>query len=86
MQKCDIGAFSVLANDSDPDGNPITVIGVGYPGSLGNASFTSTQVTFQSAHTAGTANVTYTIQDSAGATASAVLSIAISGPCVDSGQ
>jgi hypothetical protein len=86
MQKCDIGSFPVLANDYDPDGNPITLVSVSYSGSLGSASVDGANVDFQSARTAGTANVTYTIQDSAGATASAVLSITISGSCVNSNQ
>jgi YD repeat-containing protein len=83
MTKCDEQSFAVLANDSDPDGNtPLQLVSVSYTGTLGEASVSGSDVRFLPAWTSGTADVTYTMSDSLGATASAILHISITdGSC-----
>lgn len=84
--KCQAASFAVLANDYDPDGNtPLTLTGVSSNGLRGDASVSGGNVYFAPNGTSGTANVTYTVADSLGATASAVLTIAITnGACGNS--
>lgn len=73
-----ITAASLLANDSDPDGNPITLTGVNSASNgtvslnaSGNALFTPT------AGYVGTAGFNYTIADGKGGTASASVSLIV---------
>ena len=70
--------INVLGNDSDPDGDPLTVVGVGMPSSGtavinpdGTITFTATSSVFS-----GVATFTYTISDGT-ATATATVSITI---------
>jgi uncharacterized protein RhaS with RHS repeats len=80
---CRAAYFNVLSNDSDPDGNtPLTLVSVSSNGLRGDASVAGSQVYFAPNGITGAANVTYTIRDSLGATASAVLSLTLSrGTC-----
>jgi PKD repeat protein len=64
--------FNVLANDSDPDGDPISIVGTTQPGSgtvscqpTGTCSYTSAE------GFTGTDSFTYTIRDAGGLTATA---------------
>lgn len=70
--------IAVLANDSDPDGNPLSVTAVTQP-AHGSASFTANGVTYTpAAGYVGTDSFTYTVSDGAGGTATATVSITVS--------
>ena len=90
----DIGAAEqrgVLANDTDPDGNPLTVSAVnGVPGNVGNPTATAqggtvtlnADGTFTYTPLAGFSGVdtfTYTANDGAGGTDTATVSITVTG-------
>ena len=67
--------ISVLTNDSDPDGNPLTITGVTQPGG-GSVSIRGTTLVFTPAPGfSGTARFTYTIDDGHGGTSSAVVTV-----------
>jgi hypothetical protein len=71
---------NVTANDTDADGNyPLTVLSAssGTAINVGVASASSLQI--ESFGTKGTFPVTYTIQDSLGATATGTLSVTVTG-------
>lgn len=69
--------IGVLANDGDPDGDPISIVAVsGVTG--GTASFTGTDVTFTAtAGTTGTGGFSYTIRDAGGLTDTAAVSVTV---------
>ncbi len=67
---CGSGAVNVITNDSDPDGDTITVTSV--TGGMGATISGGNMVVVSSAYT-GT--LTYTIQDPSGASASASISV-----------
>jgi uncharacterized repeat protein (TIGR01451 family) len=67
----------VLQNDVDPNGDPLTVVGVTQPPPTdGTVTFTTTDVTFTPDSVfAGTTAFTYTVSDTSGDTATAVVSV-----------
>ncbi|TXH67823.1 MAG: tandem-95 repeat protein [Thiothrix sp.] len=68
-------AISVLANDSDPEQDPLSIQSV-TQGSNGSVSFTSSGVTYKpNSGFVGTDSFTYTINDSFGATATATVTV-----------
>ncbi|HYC74695.1 RHS repeat domain-containing protein [Brevundimonas sp.] len=71
--------ISVRANDSDPDGNSLTVIQVGTP-SGGSVVIQGgqTYVRYTAPAAVGTYNFTYTISDNAGGTATATVTVTVS--------
>ncbi|MEO7325774.1 MAG: Ig-like domain-containing protein [Dokdonella sp.] len=70
----------VLANDSDPDGDPLTIISVTMPTS-GTVLISGNSVIYTSAAGfAGTDSFTYTISDGRGGTATATVTIVVLGP------
>jgi hypothetical protein len=81
----DTGAFNqtviaVLANDSDPDGDPLAIIAVTQPigangGPAGTVAITGTTVTWSPAGYLGAATFTYTISDGRGGTATATVDV-----------
>jgi len=75
-----IPASALLANDTDPNGLPLSLVGVSNPidGTVTYNSSTQT-VTFVPS-TAGTASFTYSITDGLGGTASAGVSITVNNP------
>lgn len=77
MAKCATKQFNVTANDSDPDGDALTVISVTNPTYF--SVFSASQVQVDSPTTAGTLVGTYTVQDTHGATATATLTVTVSG-------
>ena len=78
MQVCSFKTFDVSGNDTDPDGDlPLSVIAVSGPLSPTIAGTTSVSVT--SGGGTGGNSITYTIQDSRGATANGILSVNVSG-------
>jgi hypothetical protein len=67
-----IVGIDVLANDYDPDGDPITVVSAASGG--GNAAAAGSFVEFEP-HTTGTVYVYYTIEDGNGGIASATVTV-----------
>src|SRR5205807_2335148 len=75
-------SLSVLANDSDPNGDPLTITAVGTP-AHGTASIGSGVILYTpTAGYAGPDSFTYTISDGKGGTASATVSILVNSPPV----
>ncbi|WP_315926631.1 DUF4082 domain-containing protein [Mesorhizobium sp. SP-1A] len=75
-------ASALLANDSDPDGDPLTITGVGSPVN-GTVSFDSQNNTVTFTPTtgySGAASFSYTISDGRGGTASAQASLTVNDP------
>lgn len=70
LSSCGVGSKNVVANDSDPDGDPITVTAV--TGGMGAYITGGTSVGVTSGYT-GT--LTYTLTDSNGATDTATISV-----------
>lgn len=72
---------SVLANDTDPDGDALVVTAVSAvsPASAGTVTFTATSVTFTPA-TLGSASFTYTVSDGRGATATGTVTVTVNPP------
>lgn len=70
--------IDVLANDSDPDGNPISVTAVTQP-SHGSVTTNGANVTYSPAHAySGNDSFTYTISDNGGLIATATVSVTVS--------
>lgn len=75
---CTDGYYSVLVNDSDADGDPLTITGVTGIG----FSVSGTQIHFLSMASSGLKSGTYTISDGHGGSASATISVSVlSGTC-----
>jgi hypothetical protein len=69
-------SIPVLTNDSDPDGDPLTITGVSPTN--GTASIVGTNVVFSPAvNFSGSASVGYTISDGFGGTASALITVSV---------
>lgn len=67
----------VLANDSDPDGDPLAIIAVGTP-ALGSVTIAGAAIEYSApASAAGTDSFTYTISDGRGGQATATVTITI---------
>ncbi|WP_167853580.1 tandem-95 repeat protein [Roseovarius aestuariivivens] len=81
-----------LANDSDPDGDPLRIINATVPASQGTLVFTDTTVEFTpKVDFVGDATIDYTITDGNGLTSSAQITVAVTdviGPVdgTDAGQ
>ncbi len=77
--------IAVLANDSDPDGDALSLSAVG-ASALGTPAIDGDAIVFQAGGLAtGTAEFTYTLSDTHGATATATVRVAIDGDlCVRS--
>ncbi len=72
--------INVLANDSDPDGDPLTISSV-TPPSHGTATASATQVTYTPASNfVGTDTFQYTITDGRGGSASATVTVTVTAP------
>lgn len=77
QQKCTIAQYNVTANDTDPDGDyPLTVAAVT---GIGFSVYSSSEVQFSSTQSTGAKVGTYTVQDFRGATATATLTVTVSG-------
>ena len=72
--------IAVLGNDSDPDGDPITVVSVTGPAN-GEVSFSTTSVTYTAAADfVGQDEFTYTISDGLGGTDAATVTVDVEAP------
>ena len=85
IMKCNFqGAFDVVGNDYDPDGNtPLTMVSISYSGTLGTALDSDPRIIFRpNGSGTGMAVITYTVQDSLGATATGTLNLnVVQGQC-----
>ncbi len=69
--------INVLANDSDPNGDPLTITAVGTP-SMGTAAIVGNQIVFTAnGNVTGIASFSYTISDGNGGTATANVSVTV---------
>ena len=72
-------ALDVLANDSDPDGDPLTIVSVGAP-AHGTAAIAGNRISYTPvAGYTGTDTFSYTIADPKGLTSSASVTITVTG-------
>jgi hypothetical protein len=80
LWSCQEKTVNLTSNDSDPEGNyPLTVTAVD-PSSLGYIEISSaSSVTYYAADTAGGETLSYTVQDSLGASATGLISIGVIG-------
>ena len=74
VQSGGTGALSVLANDSDPDGDPLTITAVGAPAS-GTAAIVGNTIVYTSGTAVGLDRFPYTISDGRGGTATAFINV-----------
>jgi len=78
QQKCTTATYNVTANDTDPDGDyPLAVTNVTGAGNWGLSP--PSEITFTSLNSTGAKVGTYTVQDQRGATATATLTVTVSG-------
>ena len=76
---CNPGTFNVLANDSDPDGDPIHLVSV-TSGMYGSAHISGSSVVYtRSGSTTGLDTLFYVIGDNHGATDGANVFVTVSG-------
>ncbi len=80
---CSVVTISVLDNDSDPDGDTLSIIGVG-DASLGTAVISGNNIVYTPSNTCGKGNTgtdtfSYTISDGNGNTASANVTVDVNG-------
>jgi hypothetical protein len=73
-QRCQVRDFNVVANDSDPNGDPLTVTGLSGFDS-GFSILSATTIRYTNGGQVGPFSTTYTISDGQGGTASATLYI-----------
>lgn len=76
--------INVLGNDSDPEGQALTVTGVTQP-AAGSVTFTPGSVTFTPSQT-GTFGFGYTVCDPAGVCSSGTVSVTVTAPAVTAGD
>ncbi|MFZ4747837.1 MAG: Ig-like domain-containing protein [Sphingomonas sp.] len=79
MGKCLIKTVNVTANDTDPDGDALTVISATATGDMIASVASASSVQIESGQTAGAKSISYTISDGRGGTASSTISITVSG-------
>ena len=71
--------IEVLANDSDADGDPLTITSATRTSGSGTVSIVANTVQFVAPNTFGTATISYAISDGSGGTASATVTVTIDG-------
>jgi hypothetical protein len=79
IAKCGFVVKNVIANDTDPEGNyPLSLVSVSYGGLKGDAYiYSSDSIEFDSNGASGTASISYTVQDSLGATSTGTFTVTI---------
>ena len=74
-------AIDVLANDFDPDGDPLTIVAVSVPAPFGSTQISmNNMIIFDNNGQSGNATFNYTISDGHGHIASAQVSVFVSSP------
>ncbi len=82
MGKCTAKVVNVTANDTDPDGDPLTVISATASGDMSATVVSASSVEIDSGATAGAKSISYTISDGRGGTSSSTISVTVSaGVC-----
>ena len=79
MGKCVIKHVNVTANDTDPNGDALTVIDATASGDMLASVASASTVDIESGQTAGAKIINYTISDGHGGTASSTISVTVSG-------
>ena len=79
VEVCSYTVINVTANDTDADGDPITLISVSGNGMGSPSVYSATSIDYWAYGLPGVDTVSYVIQDSHGATASGTLSVHITG-------
>ena len=79
MGKCTIKTVNVTVNDTDPDGDPLTVTSATATGDMVASVVSASSVEIDSSLTAGAKIISYTISDGRGGTASSTISVTVSG-------
>jgi Bacterial Ig domain len=79
MGKCSTKTVNVTANDTDPDGDPLTVTGASATGDMTATVASASSVQIDSGQTAGAKSISYSISDGKGGTASSTISVTVSG-------
>ncbi|MEO7178777.1 MAG: Calx-beta domain-containing protein, partial [Allosphingosinicella sp.] len=82
IAQCTAGSFNVIANDTDPNGDyPLTLVDVGgAPVQMGYVSVgSSTNIAWAKADSATFWDLTYTVRDSRGATATGSARVTVTG-------
>lgn len=77
MGKCAVKTVNVTANDADPDGDPLTVLGATGSGGVWASVVSASSVQIDSSQTAGAKSISYTISDGRGGTASSTISVTV---------
>ena len=78
-----INSIDVLSNDSDPDGDPLTITSVGAATGGGSVSLNGSTISFTPGASAGNDSFSYTISDGKGGTASAIVRVTVTSPPVN---
>ena len=77
---CSVGYKNVTANDTDADGDyPLTLVSLSGSGAAFSSIISASTIEVDAPGSAGSYSLTYTIQDSRGATANGTLSITVTG-------
>lgn len=82
MGQCLTKVVNVTANDTDPDGDPLTVTSATASGDMSATVVSASSVEIDSGSTAGAKTISYSISDGRGGTASSTISVTVSaGVC-----
>jgi Bacterial Ig domain len=79
MGKCTIKTVNVTANDTDPDGDALSVTSATASGDMVATVVSATSVQIDSSTTAGAKTISYSISDGKGGTASSTINVMVSG-------
>jgi hypothetical protein len=79
MGKCTAKTVNVTANDTDPNGDALTVISASATGDMAASVISASSVQIDSGTTAGAKTISYTISDGHGGSASSTISVTVSG-------
>ncbi len=78
-----INSIDVLSNDTDSDGDTLTVTAVGAATGGGSVSLNGSTISFTPGASAGTDSFSYTISDGNGGTDSAVVRVTVTAPIIN---
>lgn len=80
VQRCTAATFDALANDSDPNGDPLALTSVSGPaGQVGLMGVANNRLTWSASYSSGTFAGSYTISDGRGGTATGSFTVQL-GP------
>jgi large repetitive protein len=73
----------VLSNDSDPDGDPLTITSVSPVTGGGSASLNGSTISFTPGASAGIDSFSYTVSDGKGGTDTAIVRVKVTAPVIN---